>query len=87
MTLIKKCDVKMYLSLRRRTRLHLAQRTEKSAVILLSETAKSIESNAPVFADDFSFEHSSRGGTVSSVVIAPCADDIRIPKTRSTSRL
>jgi len=84
MALIKKCDVKIHLSLRRRKGSHPAQRIEKPAPTILSETDAAIESDVQVFADVFSLEHSSPGRTVSAVMIAPSAEDMRLPRMQNT---
>lgn len=85
MTLIKKCDVEMYLSSRRTRRLHLIQQVKKP-VAVFPVAVLGIDSIASVFAEDFSLEHSSRGGTVSAVVIIPDSDK-KIAEMHKTPRL
>jgi len=85
MTLIKKCDVEMYLSSRRTRRLHLIQPVGKSVAAVIPVAVMAIESNVSEFSEDFSLEHSSPGGTVSAVVILPESDE-RAAKMRNTPR-
>lgn len=79
MSLIKKRDVKMYFSERRRKGLHLVPTVIESPATELPVSELPIEANAPVFVDDFSLEHSSSGGTVSAVVMVTACDDTETP--------
>ncbi|MGA2890037.1 MAG: hypothetical protein ABSE51_18480 [Terracidiphilus sp.] len=78
MTLIKKSDVKMHFSSSQSRGLHLVEQVNKPAVDVRPMTNIAIELNATVFADDFSVEHSSPGGTVSAIVIVANLSDTQI---------
>jgi hypothetical protein len=86
MTLIKKSDVKVHFSSRRNKGLHLVQQVDKPVATGFPVADSAIEISGSVFEDDFSLEHSSRGGTVSAVVIVGDLDDTQIPEEHSSSR-
>lgn len=86
MTLIKKCDVKMYFSSRQRKGLHLIQKDSKAAAARMLLADAAIEAGPAMFADDFSREHSSPGGTVSAVVIVTVLNDSQASEEPSTAR-
>jgi hypothetical protein len=87
MSLIKKKDVRMYFSERHRKGLHLVKPVAKLPATQLPVSDLSIEEDTPGFVDDFSFEHSSPGGTASAIVIVePCVPS-QAPELPDTSQL
>ncbi|MGD0096846.1 MAG: hypothetical protein ABSB60_10135 [Terracidiphilus sp.] len=86
MTLNKKSDVKMHFSSSWNKGLHLVQQGGKPAAIAFPVTDPAIDSIGSAFAEDYSHEHSSPGGTVSAVVIVADSSDIQNQDTHNTHR-
>lgn len=86
MTLNKKSDVKMHFSSSCNKSLHLVQQVDKPAISLTPVADVTTESDVSVFAEDFSAEHSSPGGTVSAVVIVTNSSDTQMPETCNNPR-
>jgi hypothetical protein len=81
MTLIKKCDVKMYFATRQRKGLHLVSAEGGHGPAEMPEAGLPSVANEPVFAEDFSLEHSSAGGTLSAIVMVTAPGDSQTPET------
>jgi hypothetical protein len=86
MSLIKKKDVDGYLSARKHTGIHavpVAAKLPKATPSVSGSAAA--KAHKPSFANDFSREHSSSGGTVTAVVMnTPSGDSHALGKPSSS---
>jgi hypothetical protein len=87
MSLIKRINVKSYLSTRRHTGIHAVQIPIKVAEAGLPLTGVTVEKMQDTgFASDFSLEHCSPGGTVTSVVMIAASVENETPRTSDNTQ-
>jgi hypothetical protein len=86
MTLIKKANVELHRSARRRGGLHLVKKAHEGADKGRPGINASIAESPTSFADDFSRDHSAPGGAVSAVVIPDAVDDPKRPEAPGATR-
>jgi hypothetical protein len=82
MSLIKKRDVKMYFAARRRRNVAPMLGASMPATAALPASDSVLDEDEAAFAEDFSGEHCSPGGTVTAVVIVTeCNEDAGLDET------
>jgi len=80
MSIIKKCDVKVYLATRRRGAKRQVRSARSTAPAVEPMTGGAVNTVCEqVFAADFSLEHSSPGGSLTAVVVIAAGSDSQGP--------